>query len=290
MRKLTITKAGYWYIVLTIAMGVVALASGNNVLYLMECLLLGGLILSGVISERSISSVEVEWIRKQATAGRRAGDRIVIDNPTRFTFFCLELGEWRSGRFEALAFVTKIEARSRITVPVERVFEKRGLHSWEGLAVATAAPFGFARKVLVRKTPGSRIVWPESKRRGGSEHRESAQAGSGIADTEVRAYTPEDDVRNILWKLSAKGGDPVARKSRVEKPQALLTLHLNPSSPASFENEIGTVAHSIYQNDPHSSMDIRLRILSRAARKTLVGRVPALNYLATAQPESPPSL
>jgi uncharacterized protein (DUF58 family) len=288
MRKLYVTKAGYWYVVLTIAMGVVALVTANNVLYLMECLLLGGLILSGVISERSISSIDVEWVRKQAVAGEKTRDFVEIDNPTRFAFFCLEIGEWRDGEFEPFAFVTKIDARSKTRVAVERTFEKRGLHAWDGIGIATSAPFGFAQKVLVLREPGRRLVWPAQRPLSGQERRESARAGSGVADAEVRAYGPDDDIRSIIWKLSAKGLDPVARKSRVETPQARLTLRLAAASPGAFENEVGTVANSIYRAEELPGADVRLRVLGSKDKKTFVGRVPALNYLATAQPEDRP--
>jgi len=288
MRKLYVTKAGYWYVVLTIAMGVVALVTANNVLYLMECLLLGGLILSGVISERSISSIEVEWVRRQATAGAKTRERLQIHNPTRFAFFCLEIGEWRAGKFEAFAFITKIEARSLILVPVERVFENRGAYAWDGIAIATSAPFGFAQKVLVLREPGNRLIWPAQRPLSGEELRESALVGSGIADAEVRAYGPDDDIRSIIWKLSAKGLDPVARKSRVESPQARLTLHLATSSPGAFENEVGTVANSIYLAEEAPGADIRLRVVGANSKKIFVGRLASLNYLATVQPEAQP--
>jgi hypothetical protein len=86
MRRLYVTKAGYWYIFLTIAIGVVALTTANNVFYLMECLLLGGMILSGVVSERTISSVDVTWIRKQATAGVTVRDVLLVDSLHFFLF------------------------------------------------------------------------------------------------------------------------------------------------------------------------------------------------------------
>jgi uncharacterized protein (DUF58 family) len=198
----------------------------------------------------------------------------------------LEFGEWKDGRFELLAFVTQIGARSQVSVPVDRRYGLRGVHAWDGIAVATAAPFGFARKVLIHRDPGERLVWPEKRALRGGELRESQLSGGSAADAEIRPYAPDDDVRSIVWKLSAKGQDPVTRKGRLDTPQVHLSLNLAESEGVAFENEVRTVASSIYCSDSQPGTDIRLRILGSQSRRILLGRVPSLNFLATVRPEA----
>jgi hypothetical protein len=109
IRKLEVTRSGKWYIALTIALGVTALASGNNAIYLMESLLLAGLILSGVLSERQVSAVRVEFLRVQAKSGEATSDWIIVRNLGKRTLFCLEIGEWKEGAFRSLAFFPKVK-------------------------------------------------------------------------------------------------------------------------------------------------------------------------------------
>src|SRR4051812_25592145 len=97
MRRLQITIAGRWFLALTIALGVVSLASGNNVIYLIESLLLSGLILSGILSERAISGLTVDIIRKPALAGAPNRDLVRVKNRKKHPIFCVEIGEWRNG-------------------------------------------------------------------------------------------------------------------------------------------------------------------------------------------------
>ena len=116
IRRLEVTRSGKWYIALTIALGVTALATGNNGIYLIESLLLAGLILSGIQSERQVSAVRVEFIRVQAKAREPTSDWIVVHNQDKRTLFCLEIGEWKKGEFHTLAFFPKIRGRETARV------------------------------------------------------------------------------------------------------------------------------------------------------------------------------
>jgi uncharacterized protein (DUF58 family) len=283
VRRLHVTASGKWYIALTIALGVVALVSANNVLYLIESLLLSGLILSGVLSERAISAVRVDLARRPAEAGSASRDRVRVTNERGFPLFCVEVGEWRAGRFVPLAYIPRLAPRATGTYESRQVFGARGRHRWDGLAVATSYPFGFARKFRVERGAGERLVWPAREKGRGLEP-ESATARQGqltgieIADGEVRPYAPDDDCRLIVWPLSARGGEPLVRmhRSAEDSPDVILDARCAPGP--EFERRVRAAAQPFYRGgDSTSGM---LVVLEREGPRRFHGQRRALDALA----------
>jgi uncharacterized protein (DUF58 family) len=279
IRRIEVSRAGKWYIVLTIALGVVALASGNNVIYLIESLLLSGLILSGVLSEQAISAVRIEFIRLQAKALAPTNDYITITNTTRRSLFCLEIGEWNGGDFNSLGFIPTIGPKKTARIRSHQTLNQRGLHRWDGFAIATSYPFGFAKKIKVVKIPGSRLVWPVQ------EVQKTSQANTDlsrlgyqkseleIVDGELRAYDIHDDARLVIAKQSAKGGTPLVRNRRavMREPEVIFDLRLPRQ-----EADLNQVA-SIFYHSP----DAELLLIDPQGRKKIRGQKLALNMLAT---------
>ena len=59
-RRLSFTRLGRWYVGLTIGIGLAAINTGNNLLFLVLGLLLSSIVVSGVLSEVSLRGVRVE--------------------------------------------------------------------------------------------------------------------------------------------------------------------------------------------------------------------------------------
>ncbi len=292
MRRLQLSVSGKWFVALSIAMGVVALTTGNNTLYLIESLLLSGLILSGVLSERFVSAIEFEVQRHPAIAGSAVRDKIRVKNHRRFTIFSIELGEWSDGRFIPIAYVPTLGPRESTTVLSRQRFERRGAHSWSGLAVATSYPFGFARKIRLIPNEGERLIWPardplpKLKRRE-SRGEQGRRSGTDLADAEIRPFNEDDDIRSIVWTLSSKGTGPVVRVRRSEQPDPEVTLDLR-SSPKGDELEakVRAAAQPFYTLADHITGGT-LNLVTREGKKRIQGRNSALNELALAQPAAP---
>lgn len=286
VRRLELSKTGKWYLVLTIGLGVVALASGNNVIYFIESLLLGGLILSGVLSEQTISAIRVDFLRVQARAEEPARDWIVLTNRSRIPLFCVEIGEWKDGEFSALAFVAKIEAKETVRVKSEQVIPSRGVYRWDGFAIATSIPFGFARKTKVVKIPGERVVWPSSQHgKNEAAPRLDATFGrrsseSDVVEGEVRPYDMADDARMIVAKQSVRGLGPMVRNRRpnFQEPEILLDVRQAPGP--IFEKLIRDTAAFFYRTDRGE-----LILIQKQGRKKYTGSKHALNTLALVQAE-----
>jgi uncharacterized protein (DUF58 family) len=286
IRKLEVTRSGKWYIALTIALGVTALASGNNAIYLMESLLLAGLILSGVLSERQVSSVRVEFLRVQAKAADPTADWIIVRNQSKRTLFCLEIGEWKDGHFHSLAFFPKVKESETARARSEQTLASRGLYRWDGFAVATSYPFGFARKIKVVKIPGERIVWPNAfRKRNGSYAEPVGERGHrnpeiDVVDGEIRKYEWVDDARLILANQSDRGVGPMVRNRRpvLKEPEVLLDLRVPPGE--AFENTIRLASSAFYRSE-----NAELILVQSKGRRKVTGKKAALNALALAESE-----
>ena len=287
MRRLKVSASGYWFVALTIALGVVAIAANNNVLYLIESLLLSGLILSGVLSERYVSAMHVEIRRQSSTAGDATCDQITVTNRKRFTLFCVEVGEWKAGKFTTMGYLPRLGGHSTSTVISSQVLLTRGPHKWDALGVATSYPFGFAKKIRLIHGPGERIVWPtkqgsEAKKSAGAESRMGARAGIEISDGEVRAFNSDDDSRMIVWTLSARGGDPYVRMRRSESADPEVALDLRCAEGEEFEKRVSAAAKPFYGVDAKNHAGT-LTLLSWEGKRRIHGRKASLNSLAMIQ-------
>src|SRR3990170_1927020 len=59
-RSITFTPAGTRFILLTLAVGIAAVNTGNNLLYLILGMMLSLIIVSGILSEQSLRKISVE--------------------------------------------------------------------------------------------------------------------------------------------------------------------------------------------------------------------------------------
>ena len=80
-----VTKAGVIYVLVTLVIGIAALNTGNNLLYIVVAAMLSAILVSGVVSALVLRSLELEVrLPEHMFAGRPVVGRIVLRNPRRF--------------------------------------------------------------------------------------------------------------------------------------------------------------------------------------------------------------
>lgn len=230
-RRLRFHRAGWIVSVAAIVLGVAAMATGNNLLYLLLGAILGLIALSGWLSELTIRDVVAE---RRVPRGIHAGSTARMRYEMRrrggvLPSFALEVGERDD---DARAFVPSLRVGEPITAVVERVWERRGVYPLETVTLGTSFPFGFFRKERDLIRPGEVVVWPRTDRR----VREPAPAGDRAVRTgelvagqsavrgeyrSLRPYRPGDDPRDVHWRSSARLGEPVVREYAREQARAL---------------------------------------------------------------------
>lgn len=295
--RLQITYAGRWFFGLTALLAAVCAISSNNVIYLIESLLLASLLVSLVAAFRSAGWVAVECRRFPAICGMRSTDRLKITNRSNYSRFCLEIGEWRGGRFTPIAFVSRIPPRESVTVRSRRVFTQRGYHEWDGLAVASSYPFGLFRLIRSNLSSGKRVIWP-ARAVAGAEGLNDAgrlatfRAGTSVVEGEIRPMTPDDDWRSVVWTLSARGGDPVVRARGAEQVEPAVVLDLRGTKPGpELERKISEAASTFYAGHPlGQAPDVSgggtLVLIDESGKRRIQGAALSLDQLAVVGLES----
>ena len=79
------TKEGVLYVILTVVIGVAALNTGNNLLFLVVAAMLAAILVSGVASAVNLKNVELEVVLPgQVFAGRHVLARLILHVRRRF--------------------------------------------------------------------------------------------------------------------------------------------------------------------------------------------------------------
>ncbi|HTS35204.1 MAG TPA: DUF58 domain-containing protein [Candidatus Solibacter sp.] len=80
-----VTKAGIIYVLVTLVIGIAALNTGNNLLYIIVAAMLAAILVSGIVSAWVLRCLELDIrLPEHVFAGRAVMGRIVVRNPRRF--------------------------------------------------------------------------------------------------------------------------------------------------------------------------------------------------------------
>ena len=214
-RRLAFTSMGRWYTGLTIGIGLAATNTGNNLLFLVLGLLLASIIVSGILSERTLKGIRVERrIPPVATAGQPALIGLLARNgKPRAPSFSLEIRE-RGGDVAGHGFLVLLPAKGLAEVAYRFVPPRRGRYRFEQLEIATRAPFGFFEKSRPLDAPAELIAFPRAVPApriapltlGREGEQPEDRVGPGLEVHSLRDHRPGEDSRSIHWKSSARAG------------------------------------------------------------------------------------
>lgn len=221
-RTLKITRVGRTYLVVTMGVGLGALNTGNNLLYLVLGFLLSVIVLSGVLSERAIRDVRV---RRSLPDGAFAGEPFPLRyEVTRVSgrAFALELSE-AGETLRGAAWIPYVSQGEPVVARADVVAPRRGPLRLTGVKVTTQFPFGLFEKTRTVDLEDGLVVWP---RRGFSCDPPGAADGVHAGDTGdprnrdgagdllgLRELADGEDARRVHWKKSAAA----ARLLKVER-------------------------------------------------------------------------
>lgn len=203
-------------------MGLAAINTGNNLLFLLFGALCGFIALSGWLSERVIRGLRVERrLPRAAVAGEPFRVFYRVKNGKRWwPSYAVELSETV---LDGAGFLPSLRAGESTDVSVSMTAPKRGVHPLGKITIGTGFPFGLFRKERDVDTPSKLTVWPRSDRpvelpalAGGREARVGVD-GNRASTTRgeyrsLREFRSGDDPRDIHWKSTARLGEPVIRQ------------------------------------------------------------------------------
>jgi len=250
-RRISFTTGGLAFTVGTFAIGLAAMNTGNNLLYLLLGAMLGFIAVSGWLSEQAIRGLDVRrTFARAVTVGHELRLTYDVSNgKARLPSMAVEISE--AGLPER-AFVAHVPAAGRTTTRSLNSFVRRGIYPLSTVTLSTAFPFGMFRKERDLEIPGVIVVWPRSDRPvrepdsgGGRRPRVGAAATGGAGSRgeyrSLRGDRPGDDPRDIHWRSSARLREPVIReyeRDGAETTWICLDTHGEPGEPAEVAVEL----------------------------------------------------
>jgi uncharacterized protein (DUF58 family) len=229
-RVLRITPMGRVYLFLTVGVGVGALNTGNNLLYLVLGFLLASIVVSGVLSERVIWDLEV---RRLLPDGAFAHEPFTIRYELRRRrghAFAVQVKEASSALVSTGAWAPVVSAGEPVVVRAQATAPRRGPWALEAVEISTTFPFGIFEKRRTVRVADTLLVYP---RRGfacdlpalaGALNRGDATGArhrDGTADVaDLRELMVGEDARRVHWRRSAALGKLiVVEREREERHQ-----------------------------------------------------------------------
>jgi uncharacterized protein (DUF58 family) len=228
VERIRITKAGIWFILITLVVGAAAGNTGNNALYLVASMLLALLGLSGLISRRNLRLLSVEFgAPPEVHAGQKFSVPLEIANddrlfPKRFVLVSgVEAAE--------PILILNLGRRKAMEERAFFRFERRGLHRVPFLRISSVFPLGLFDKamrvsvrlevlVLPRIHPVAESLYFDRGRVGDEL---TKKAGWSHELRSLRPFRTGDDPRSIHWKRSARTGDLVFMERQAEAGRRL---------------------------------------------------------------------
>jgi uncharacterized protein (DUF58 family) len=232
-RKLDITREGKWIIGIALLLGIAAINTGNNLLYLVLSLVISLITVSGILSEATLRSVQVDRrYPRELTAGEPTLLRAEVHNRKPRRAFNIEVREIVDGDELPLrpGFLLSLDPEQ--TGQCFQVVEaqRRGPLRTVGLSISTTYPFGFARKSRFLPEPAHFVALPPVKppevaTRGGraeGDHERARRLGQGGEFRGLREARQGDSLRDIHWKVSARRDRLIAREWESEATRVVI--------------------------------------------------------------------
>ncbi len=214
-----LTREGLFYIGIVFVLVLAALNTGNNLLFLILACLLGGILVSGVISRIALSGVELRLeLPEHVFAGQPILAALELRNEKQWLpSFSLAAGGTANSARPILArpvYFPYIPRRSAARQRVELTFPQRGVYRQDSFALSTRFPFGFLEKIRRVNLEMELVVYPQVEPTEEfyeilpllTGERASLCRGRGHDLYSIRDYRPTDSARFVDWKASAKTG------------------------------------------------------------------------------------
>ena len=238
-RGIRFTRQGKLYTAVTLGVGLAAVNTGNNLLFLVLGLMLGLIIVSGILSELSLRGLEIRRsVPPTADAGVIFPVELSATNLKRFTSsFGIELRDEIDGvPFRRRCFFLRIAPGESRAIAYRCEIESRGRSVFTHTVVSTRFPFGLFEKHRFVRLEDSVIVLPKSvavdmpdtAAAAGDGIRFMQRAGLGLEFRELREMMQGDDPRRIDWRATARMRRFMVRQHDIEG-ESFLEIVLDPT-------------------------------------------------------------
>jgi len=302
-RRLRSSREGKYFIAITIGVGLAAINTGNNLLFLLLGWMCSVIVASGVLSELSLRGLSVSrQPPARVFAGRPFLMGIALKNQKRrLPSFSIEIEDLvvtppkslpgspsglRAGfppvmgasakPLDKKCYFLKIPAGRTQATSYRHTFARRGLYRFEGFRIATKFPFALFRKSRDADHGGELIVYPAvhpvappppAGVHGGDDAR--ARRGRRGEFFGLRELREGDDSRDIHWRSTAHKGRLMVREYEEEAQRRAAVLIDNAlpadAAPAAEEALERAISMAASLAASYLSRGYAVRLLARGA-------------------------
>ncbi|WP_036737719.1 DUF58 domain-containing protein [Persephonella sp. IF05-L8] len=247
-----ITKAGWIYIGLTIFLGVAAVNTGNNLVYLIVSAMLSFMGISGFFGRKNIDKLQIELkFPEEIYADVETPVKIVIKNQKRFLpSFLLKISINNQK-----SVVPYIDPSGEFDLHLTLKYNRRGWHTLEFIEVCSVFPFNFFTRC--KETPVNQkfIIFPKPEKCNllvlYTSKKSVGDYPSDIIGTQgellsIKDYSPGDPLKLVHWKATAKTGQLKTKELTEETVRPVLIDFDNVNIP-NVEKRISCITYSILQ-------------------------------------------
>ncbi len=277
-----IPNAGLIFLALILVVTILAMSSGNNLLYLVLAVLLATMFVSWASSRSSLNHIKIA-VRypDHIFVGEAVPFDVTVTNGKRllpaFSIAAAMIersGSGSSRELTGVAYYPIVPAGGCARMRIERSFVKRGVYPVRGFVIGTRFPFGFIEQRRSIEAPGEIAVYPQPGQLDDFIHLvplangrvETYLKGTGSDLYAIRRYLSSDHHHHIDWKATAKTTQLMVREftsdddwrvtmifdTRVEEPVAAV-----PKFTEQFERAI-TLAATLISYFINEGAEVRL--------------------------------
>jgi uncharacterized protein (DUF58 family) len=304
--KYRVTRGGFLFTMAVALVGAAAVASANNLLFLVVATMLSVLLISGLVSRLCLAGLELDFaVPEHISAGSAEAATLAVRNlkvwMPSFSVHVAGVAEEPAGGtppiLTSAIYFPVIPGRSTLEESVEVCFPRRGAYRQNSFAFSTRFPFGFLEKTAAVALRRDVVVYPSLEPKPGFEDLlseisgdlEAHFRGRGHEFYRIRAYEPFESARNVDWKATAHTGDLQVREFARDQERTVeiyLDRDIRPGAEAWFEQAINCCAFLAWRLFQQGAMirfqaqDFRMRVPEEGDVYTI------LKYLALVYPLS----
>lgn len=233
-RRLSFTREGRIAVVMAVAVGVAAMNTGNNLLYLLLGWVLSFIVASGVLSELTLRGLAVTRVFPAVVV---AGEPFlleltIINQKPKRASYSIEIEDLVAGSpVDKRCYFLKIPAGKVQQSAYRHTIAQRGLYRIDGVRLATKFPFALFRKSRDLDAVSEVLVYPprvlvrrpspNAAVRGDVHSSKLGRSGEFFG---LREHRIGDDRRAVHWRSSARSGRLLVREFEDETARRIVLV------------------------------------------------------------------
>jgi uncharacterized protein (DUF58 family) len=246
-RSTRMTSEGIQFLIFTLAIGIAAINTGNNLFYLLLAMMLSLILISGIVAEYGLRRLEFHRHLPDLLFVNEPGIATLVVKCRKSTLPCFSLKVFDVSNEHELdrgIEIRQLPSGTSQLLSYPLLATRRGRLQLDGVVVATEFPFGLFTKKAFYPIHGTVVVCPETRSLEESlirefltvGHEQSVhRRGQGNELYNLRLYHAGDDSRSIHWPTTARTSQLTVRETEADE-QRRATIHLPTIAPPSHDD------------------------------------------------------